>query len=168
MHISTSKLQNPGNPPSFLFVLDGIYVFSYVSTDMDIVQNFLILMSRTCICSLYLWAGWAKISNWKGTIAYMQSKNLPLISLMLPTAIILQIVGGLSLLLGIYCRLGTVILIAFTIPAMIKMHNFWQVDDTIRTIEKTLFMKDVAIVGGLLAISILGPGTFSLDALLSH
>lgn len=85
---------------------------------------------------------------------------------MLPTAIILQIVGGLSLLLGIYCRLGALILIIFTIPAMIKMHNFWQVDETMRTIEKTFFMKDVAIVGGLVALSILGSGIFSIDALL--
>ncbi len=133
---------------------------------MDFLQNFLVLLSRICICSIYLWAGWAKIADWKGTIAYMKSKNFPWISLMLPAAIIFQIAGGLSLLLGIYCRLGALLLIIFTIPAMIKMHNFWQVDDTMRTIEKTLFMKDIAIVGGLLAIFILGPGIFSLDALL--
>ena len=133
---------------------------------MDFLQNFLVLLSRICICSIYLWAGWAKIADWKGAIAYMESKNFPLIPLMLPAAIILQIVGGLSLLLGIYCRLGAIILIIFTIPAMIKMHNFWHVDDNMRTLEKTLFMKDVAILGGLLAISILGAGIFSLDALL--
>lgn len=131
---------------------------------MELLQNLIILISRICISSLYLWAAGAKVLNWKGTIAYMQSKNFPLISLMLPAAILLQTAGGISLLLGLYCRLGALILIVFTIPAMIKMHNFWQERDAMKVTEKTFFMKDVAIVGGLLLISILGAGTFSLDA----
>jgi putative oxidoreductase len=76
---------------------------------MDFLQNLVILISRICLCSIYLWAGWTKIVDWKGTVAYMQSKHFPLISLMLPGAIILQIVGGLSLLLGFYCRSGALI-----------------------------------------------------------
>jgi len=85
---------------------------------------------------------------------------------MLPAAIFIQILGGLSLLLGFYCRSGTVVLIIFTIPAMIKMHNFWKESGDLKLIEKTFFMKDLATVGGLIAILILGPGTISLDAFL--
>jgi len=134
---------------------------------MDLLQNLIILISRMCICSLYLWAAWAKILDWKGTILYMRSKQFPLISLMLPIAIVMQIAGGGALFLGFYCRLGALILIAFTLPAMIKMHNFWRVDGDMRLIEKTFFMKDIAIIGGLLAILASGPGFFSVDALLS-
>jgi len=133
---------------------------------MDLLKSLAILLSRICLCSIYLWAGWAKLRNWKGTVTYMQSKNFPYIWLMLPAAILIQILGGLSLLLGFYCRSGTVILIIFTIPAMIKMHNFWKESGDLKLIEKTFFMKDLATVGGLIAILILGPGTISLDAFL--
>lgn len=133
---------------------------------MDFTQNVLILLSRICISFLYLWAGSAKITDWKGTIAYMQSRNFPLIPLMLPGAVIAQIAGGLSLLLGLYCRWGTLILIFFTIPAMIKMHAFWKESGNLRLTEKIMFMKDLAILGGLLLLWILGAGAFSLDTLL--
>jgi len=93
----------------------------------------------------------------------MQSKNFPLISFMLPAAVVLQIGGGLLLVFGYYCRVGATILILFTIPAMIKMHDFWHIKDQTRILEKTFFMKDIAILGGLLIILAFGPGAFSAD-----
>jgi putative oxidoreductase len=130
---------------------------------MEILQNALILIGRICIASLYIWAAAAKVFNWKGTIEYMQSKNFPLISFMLPAAVVLQIGGGLLLVFGYYCRVGATILILFTIPAMIKMHDFWHIKDQTRILEKTFFMKDIAILGGLLIILAFGPGAFSAD-----
>ncbi|MCI0382361.1 MAG: DoxX family protein [Chlamydiae bacterium] len=130
---------------------------------MDFWQNLFILISRLCIASLYIWAASAKLANWRGTIAYMQSKNFPLIVLSLPIAIILQIGGGVLVALGFYTRVGALILILFTIPATIKMHDFWNLSGEMRTIEKTFFMKDVAIIGGLLLLLIFGPGNLSIN-----
>lgn len=133
---------------------------------MEFLENFGILLSRLLICSLYLWAGWSKVLDWKGTVAYMESKKFPLIPLMLPAAIIIQVLGALSLFFGFYCRLGALALIVFTIPAMIKMHGFWKETGAARLAEKIYFMKDVAILGGLILLAIFGPGNFSLDTFL--
>lgn len=130
---------------------------------MDLTKNLLILLSRICICAIYLWAASAKLMDWDGAIAYMQSKQFPLIPIMLPAAVLLQIGGGVSLLLGLYCRWGAAALILFTIPAMILMHNFWQEVGPAHLIEKMFFMKDLAIVGGLFALTLLGPGKISFD-----
>lgn len=127
------------------------------------MEDVVLLISRVCISSLYIWAATAKIRNWKGTVAYMESKGFPLIAISLPAAVILQIAGGISLLLGIYSQIGALILIIFTIPAMCKIHNFWKESGPARVVEKTFFMKDVAILGGLLLLCLYGPGSFSLS-----
>lgn len=127
-------------------------------------MDILVLFARILISSLYLWAGFAKTLDWKGTVAYMRSRNFPLIPLALPAAILLQVGGGLMVLLGFYTRFGACILILFTIPAAIKMHNFWAYKDAaLRLTEKTLFMKDIAILGGLLLLLIQGGGFFSAN-----
>lgn len=131
---------------------------------MDFLLNVGILVSRICLCSLYLWAGWSKIWDWKVTVAYMQSKKIPYISVLLPLSIFCQLFGGMSVLLGWYARWGSLLLILFTIPATLAMHSFWKEIGPMRLVEKTFFMKDIAILGGLLLLTILGSGSFSLDA----
>jgi putative oxidoreductase len=128
---------------------------------MDLMKSILILISRLCFSSVFLWAGAAMLFHWKDSVDSMKAKNMP--SVLLPAAVVMQLLGGLSLLLGYQARIGAVILIVFIIPTAIKLHNFWSVADTERNIEKTLFMKDVAILGGLLLILAFGAGHFSFD-----
>jgi putative oxidoreductase len=126
---------------------------------MDIV----LLISRLFISSLFLWAGMAKVLQWNGTIAYMASKNFPLIHVLLPAAVAIQLLGGLSLLLGFQIRIGAALLIIFIVPATIMMHDFWNLDGMERVIEMTMFMKDMAIFGGLLLLFVTGAGRYSFD-----
>ena len=126
---------------------------------MELFQNLMVLIARICLSSFFLWAGVTKVWNWKGTVEYMKSKGMP--SSVLPAAVILQLVGGLSVFLGFQARIGAVLLIVFVIPAAVKMHNFWKVTGPERTTQKTLFMKDVAILGGLLLLLATGAGRFA-------
>lgn len=128
---------------------------------MELFQTLMILIARICLSSFFLWEGVANVWNWKGTVEYMKSKNVP--SSILPAAVILQLVGGLSVLLGYQARIGAVLLIVFIIPAAIKMHDFWKVPDAERITQKTLFMKDVAILGGLLLLLATGAGHFAFN-----
>lgn len=123
-------------------------------------EDFLILIGRVLIGSLFLWAGAAKVLHWSGSVQYMRSKNLP--AALLPAAVALQILGGLSVLLGYEARVGCILLIVFVIPAAIKMHDFWNYSDPERTVQKTMFMKDVAVLGGLLVLLAIGAGRFAL------
>ena len=124
-------------------------------------ENFLILMGRILMGALFLWAGFAKVVHWSGSVQYMKSKNLP--SSLLPAAIALQILGGLSILLGFEARVGCLLLIVFIIPSALKMHDFWNLQDPEKTVEKTMFMKDVAVLGGLLLLLATGAGSFAFN-----
>jgi putative oxidoreductase len=128
---------------------------------MELFQTLMILIARICLSSYFLWEGVSNVWNWKGTAEYMKSKNMP--SSILPAAVILQIVGGLSVLLGYQARIGAVLLIVFIIPAAIKMHDFWRASAPERITQKMLFMKDVAILGGLLLLLATGAGHFAFN-----
>ena len=129
---------------------------------MEFIINITLLIARVLLSSLYLWAGWAKVTNYKGTIDYMKSRHFPFVTIMLPLAIAVQLLGSLSIIFGVYARLGALALIGFTIAAAFSMHNFWAFQEPTRTLEKTFFMKDLAILGGLILLMLFGPGQFAI------
>jgi|SRR5579872_3321418 len=130
---------------------------------MEELKNVLILVARICIGSLFLWAAWEKITHWSGTVLYMRERNLPQVSLFLPAVIVVQVLGGLGIIAGYQTRVAAVVLILFLLPAMVIFHNFWNFSGKERNIEKTLFMKDVAVLGGLLLLVVCGGGTISVN-----
>jgi putative oxidoreductase len=130
---------------------------------MELIKDLAILVGRICIGSLFIWAAFEKIIHWHGTVAYAEKKKIPHASLALPLAVVIQVLGGLALFLGYYTRIGALVLILFIIPAAILFHNFWNVEGEERVIEKTFFMKDVAVFGSLLLLLVLGGGHFSIN-----
>lgn len=127
-----------------------------------ILVNTVLLIARILMSSLFLWAGMRKICNWNGTQDYMRTKQTKYIKALLPIAVALQMIGGLLLLLGIYVRIGALLLILFTLPATIQMHDFWHLAGKERIAEKAHFLKDLAIIGGLLLFLLLGSGEYSI------
>jgi putative oxidoreductase len=128
---------------------------------MAVFNDLLILVARIFISSLFIWAGAAKAVHWKGSAEYMQFKKMP--KSLLPAAILLQIVGGLSVLLGYEARVGALLLIVFVIPSAIKMHDFWNSQGDEKMTQKTMFMKDMAVLGGLLVFLVTGAGRFAFN-----
>ena len=128
---------------------------------MAVFDDLLILVARIFISSLFLWAGATIVLHWRGSTEYMHLKKMP--TSLLPAAILIQFIGGLSVLLGFEARVGALLLIVYTIPAAVMMHNFWNVQDDTRKTQKTLFMKEVAVLGGLLLFLITGAGRFAFN-----
>jgi uncharacterized membrane protein YphA (DoxX/SURF4 family) len=68
----------------------------------------------------------------------------------------LLLLGGLSLLTGMYVHLGTILLIVFLLPVTIMMHAFWKLQDPqARAMERIAFMKNIALVGFLLMMTVI-------------
>ncbi len=128
---------------------------------MAVFDNLLILVARIFIGAFFLWAGATQAIHWKGSTENMQLKKMP--TSLLPAAILMQIIGGLSVLLGFEARIGALLLIVFVIPAAIKMHDFWNLQGEDRITQKTMFMKDVAVLGGLLLLLVTGAGSFAFN-----
>jgi len=101
------------------------------------------------------------------TIEYAARHGVPLASLLVPLSGIVALVGGLSVLLGYWTRIGASLLTLFLIPVTLVMHNFWATPDTMAfQVERALFLRNVALLGGALLIGYFGGGPLSLDALI--
>jgi putative oxidoreductase len=101
------------------------------------------------------------------TVAYAARHGVPLAALLVPLSGIVALAGGVSVLLGYQTRLGASLLTLFLIPVTLMMHNFWAAPDaSVGQIEKALFLRNVALLGGALFIGYFGGGPLSLDALL--
>ena len=101
------------------------------------------------------------------TVEYAAQHGVPLASLLVPLSGIVALVGGLSVLLGYQTRFGAWLLTLFLIPVTLMMHNFWAAPDaTAFQVERALFLRNVALLGGALLIGYFGGGPLSLDALM--
>jgi putative oxidoreductase len=120
-------------------------------------RNLISLISRVLISAIFLMSGVNKILHPVGTQEYMAAYGMPLTGLFLFAAIVVELSGGLSVLLGYKARWGAVALAIFLIPATLIFHTSF--GDQIQTI---MFMKNLAILGGLLMIIQYGSGRIAL------
>jgi putative oxidoreductase len=121
-------------------------------------HHFVPLIARILMAIIFLWSGIGKILAPVATQQYMAAAGMPLTGLFLVLAILIELLGGLSLLLGYKTRWGSLALIIFVVAATLIFHtNF---SDPLQQIQ---FTKNLFIVGGLLMVYHFGPGEYSLD-----
>ncbi|MBA3059066.1 MAG: DoxX family protein [Gammaproteobacteria bacterium] len=128
------------------------------------IQNPLNLAARLLMVALFLPAGIGKLTGFAGTVGYISSAGLPLPTLAAAIAVIVEIVGSLALLAGFGTRIAALVLAAFTLVASFFFHNYWGVPADQAFMQQLLFFKNIAVVGGLLAIAANGAGAWSLDS----
>ena len=76
--------------------------------------------------------------------------------------IVILVLGGVLVLLGYRAKLGALLLLAYWIPVTLIVHSFWNDPEDIRRIQSIFFMRNLAIVGGLLFIYVNGSGKYSI------
>lgn len=130
---------------------------------MDALQKYLPLIGRICLAWLYVPAGWGKIGGFSGTVGYVASAGLPFPPAMVAIAILIELVGGLALLVGYKARWAAAALALFTIVAAFGFHNYWTMPPEKAAMQKVNFNKNIAIFGGLLFVVAFGAGRFSVD-----
>jgi putative oxidoreductase len=122
------------------------------------------MLGRWVLAWFFLSAAWERAREWGATIQLMALQHIPLPPALLALALIAMIIGSLALVLGYHTRHGALILFGFTIAVTLLMHNFWHLHDAIdRAAEYRLFVRNIAIAGGLLFLVGMGPGPFALD-----
>lgn len=122
------------------------------------IKKFVPLAGRILISAIFIMSGLAKVFDFAGIQQYMSAFGMPMTSFFLIGAIVLEIGAGLSILLGYKARWGAIALIVFLIPASLIFHT--KFSDQVQMI---MFMKNMAIMGGLLMVFNFGPGPLSLD-----
>lgn len=143
---------------------------------MNTVRAATIVLARFLLTAVFLAAGMHKIfywyeseklmmdvlSNWQSHLSFSEAAQQVFSSLILFTPLllfivgVLEIVGGLLLLLGVREKLGAAMLIVMLIPTTILFHQFWFVDGSQRDLQQMMFLKNLAILGGLLLVILFG------------
>ena len=135
---------------------------------MNQISNSLALVGRLLMAVIFIMAGISKISGFTGTAGYIASVGLPMPEALTAATIVLEVVGGLALVVGYRLRLFAVLLAGFTLLAGLFFHNFWAMPPEVQHIQQIMFMKNLSIAGGLLIIAAFGGGAWSLDAKLKQ
>ena len=128
------------------------------------LKNPLDLLGRVLIALLFLPAGFQKITGFAGTVGYAAGAGMPMPQVAVAIGLVIEIVGGLAILLGWQTRWAALILGFFTLVASFFFHNFWGVPAEAAGVQQLLFWKNIAVVGGLLGYAAHGVGAWSVDA----
>lgn len=130
---------------------------------LNSLHNPFTLVGRVLMAALFLPAGISKITGFAGTVGYIASKGVPLPEVAAIIAIIVEVVGGLALILGFKARWAALLLAAFTLFATFMFHNFWTLPAGQQMVQQLMFMKNIAVIGGLLTLAAWGAGAWSVD-----
>ena len=130
---------------------------------MDSRKDLAALVGRVLLAWIFMWAGYGKVMGYDGTAGYMASTGLPMVGVLLPLTILLELSGGIALIIGWKARWVALALAVFTLLASLMFHNFWAMQPEAVMTNTLLFYKNVAIIGGLLMVFAFGPGRFSVD-----
>ncbi|MFE3261526.1 DoxX family protein [Nocardia sp. NPDC059091] len=116
-------------------------------------MDVLVLIGRILFALLFLGSGFGHFAQRKTMVQYAQFKGVPMAELAVPASGVLLLAGGLSVLLGVWADLGTLLLLVFLVPTALLMHPFWkETDAEAKQTEMVHFNKDIALAGAALML----------------
>jgi putative oxidoreductase len=131
---------------------------------MDRVNDTALLIGRLLMASLFLTAGLPKaLQGYGGGFAqYLGSQGVPYPEIVGVIAVAIEVLVPVALILGLWPRISALLLIAFVVVATGIGHRFWEFPEALRQAQMNNFLKNIAILGGLLFYYVSGPGAWSL------
>jgi putative oxidoreductase len=142
----------------------ALWAFVRGTGRIEALERYGTLAARILMSQIFLISGVMKILDWSGTEAQMAGRGMFWIPFFHVAALLTELVGGLSLLLGYKARLGALLLFLFLIPVTLTFHDWWTYPDPKeQQVNMLFFMHNLTLMGGLLLLMTLGPGSLSLD-----
>lgn len=127
-------------------------------------QGLPLLIARVLLALMFVLAGIGKFTGLEGTAGWIASKGLPVPQLLALGAGIVELVGGVLLIVGFKARWAALALAAFTVLASLLFHAYWTLPADKQMMDQLMFLKNLSVTGGLLFVFAFGAGTLSLDA----
>ncbi|MBL4851829.1 MAG: DoxX family protein [Gammaproteobacteria bacterium] len=123
---------------------------------MNAIAQYTAPIGRVLISLIFIMAGFSKITGYAGTVGYMESQGVP--GALLPVVIATELGLGILVLIGWQTRIAAFLLAGFTVLTALFFHADFG-DQT----QSIMFMKNIAIAGGLLFLVAHGAGILSVD-----
>jgi putative oxidoreductase len=128
---------------------------------MENPKEYLVPVGRLLMSSLFIWSGFGKLTNFSGTVqGFGGHYHLPLPEVATGIAIVVELVGGLAILLGFKTRLAAAVLAIWCLVTGFGFHL--PVGDVPNMIN---FYKNLVMAGGFLYVVANGAGRFSIDSM---
>jgi putative oxidoreductase len=122
------------------------------------------LLGRWVMAWFFLTQAYRYGLDWNNTAILLTMKNIPTPPIILLIALVGLLLGSLSLLLGFCTRAGALALFAITIAATVTLHDYWHIRaEAARGADYDIFVRNIAIAGGLLMLIGMGSGRFGMD-----
>ena len=114
---------------------------------MDIVM----IIGRVLFALMFLMSGLNHLTKSQAMTGYAQFKKVPAAKASVLLSGLVMLLGGLSVVLGVYADLGAIALAVLVIVMALKMHNFWtQTDPQAKQTETIAFFKNLSMGGAAL------------------
>ena len=127
------------------------------------VYDWAALIGRIALGALFLWSGYGKLAHMAFNIGYMKAYGVPAPELLIWPALALELIGGAMLVIGWKARWAAVALALLTAGATFIFHAYWGVAADQVLNQQIQFMKNLAILGGLLGVFAQGAGGIALE-----
>lgn len=127
-----------------------------------LVRGLLPLVARLLLTGEFVIALRGKMFGWSGQAAYMASQGMTMVAPLLGAALVIELVGSLSLVTGFKARSAAAILFVYLGIVSVRLHGFWHMTGAAAGANETHFFKNLGMMGGLLMIAVYGPGTWAL------
>lgn len=130
------------------------------------MKHFMDLIGRIFLSFMFLFEGYDSIKFFKETKETMTAYGLTWRQdLLLYGAIFVLILGGLLILTGYRSSFGALLLLIYWVPVTFIVHSFWNDPVEVQRIQSLMFMRNIAITGGLLMVLVNGSGRYSIKRL---
>jgi putative oxidoreductase len=126
-------------------------------------RNIALLLGRFLLSAIFVMSGFSKLTHFGGFADSLAGSGLPLPMLWAIAAVAAELLGGLAILVGLWTRPAALLMFVFTGFTAVIGHPFWAADAASYQMQFINFMKNLAIMGGYLALFVAGPGSVSLD-----
>jgi putative oxidoreductase len=121
-------------------------------------------LGRLLIIYIFLTSGISKVTAWDNNVAYMSTRHLPAVPLLLAVAAIIELGGSICIAIGYHARIAAFVMFLYTAALTVMFHNYWSFTGQLAGTQETHFRKNLAIMGGLLILAYSGPGAWSIRA----
>jgi putative oxidoreductase len=117
-----------------------------------------ILVGRVLLSILFILSGFAKLTAISGTAGWFGSIGLPLPTVTAVVVGLVELLGGLAILVGFKTRIAAILLAVFTLAATAIAHL-----DFADQMQALMLQKNLGLVGGFLLLAAVGAGSISID-----
>lgn len=141
----------------------SVPMFSYTDGLAAGMNNVIVLVVRILIAQLFFLTA----LSGSPTTGYLTSLGVPSPAFWSAVAIAVEWITAFSLIFGVATRYGALLGILYVIIAIALAHRYWEYPQAQQVGQYTNFIKNLAIIGGLLLLFVQGAGRFSIDRMLS-